>query len=54
MFPIVVIWCRLYVGMRRIFYIFPVVRRAAAQYAHQWDTSPQREALIWKGSINGY
>ena len=39
---------------RRFLAIFLVVHPQQALYVRPWDTSPQREALIWKGSIDGY
>ena len=39
---------------RRYNVILSVVKVENGAYARLWDTSPQREALIWKDSIDGY
>ena len=33
---------------------FRVAPGAGGLYPRPWDTPPQRGALIWKGSIDGY
>ncbi len=44
----------IFIGPRALPSDFRVAPGAGGLYPRPWDTPPQRGALIWKGSIDGY